>query len=45
MKQITLTIKEFYLFKDIAQFMYECTISKDTIIIQANSHMLEQLGY
>lgn len=45
MKQITLTIKEWYLFKDIAQFMYEWTRSKDTIIIQANSHMLEQLGY
>lgn len=45
MKQITLTIKEFYLFKQLADFIYEVTISKDSVIIMAEAQLLEGLGY
>ena len=45
MKQITLTIKEWYLFKDLAKFFYEFSISKQSIVIQADAHQLELLGY
>jgi hypothetical protein len=45
MKKIHLTIKEWYLFKEAAKFFYEVTISKKVIIIQADAHYLEQLGY
>jgi hypothetical protein len=45
MKQITLTIREFYLFKEIAQFMYQWSRSENIIVIQADAHMLEELGY
>ena len=45
MKKITLSIKEFYLFKDIAVFIYEFSVSKNSVTIKADSHQLELLGY
>jgi len=45
MKQITLTIKEFYLFKELATFFYEYSISKQSVIIECEEHYLELLGY
>jgi hypothetical protein len=45
MKRITLTIKEFYLFKELADFFYDVTISRDRVIINAEAKMLEGLGY
>ena len=45
MKQIILTIKEWYLFKDLAKFFYEFSISNQSIIIIADAHQLELLGY
>jgi len=45
MKQVTLTIKEFYLFKDIAHFIYEFSVNKSFITIKADAHQLELLGY
>lgn len=44
-KQITLSIKEWILFKEIAQFFYEVAINKGQVIVKADSHMLEDLGY
>ena len=45
MKQLTLSFREFYNFKTIAKFIYEFTISKNAVIIKADSKMLEELGY
>jgi hypothetical protein len=45
MKKITLTIKEFYLFKEIAEFLYDFSISKESVIIKADAHQLELIGY
>ena len=45
MKQITLTIKEWYLFKQLANFFFEFSISKQSVIIQADAYQLELLGY
>lgn len=45
MKQITLSIKEFYLFKEIANFFYDITINKGQVIVKAEQSMLETLGY
>jgi len=45
MKQVTLTIKEFYLFKDIAHFIYEFSVTNNFITIKAEAHQLELLGY
>ena len=45
MKQITLSIKEFYIFKEIAQFFYTVFYSNGSVVINANEYQLEQLGY
>ena len=45
MKQIVLSYKEWYIFKDIAQFFYEVAVNKGQVIVTADSHMLEELGY
>ena len=45
MKKITLSFKEFYLFKEIATFIYEFTVNKDCVIISCDSKLLEELGY
>lgn len=45
MKQVTLTLTEFYLFKQIAKFFYEFTILNNYIIIKADAYQLEELGY
>ena len=45
MKKIKLTIKEFYLFKQVSDFWYSFTISKKHIIVEADAKMLEGLGY
>jgi len=45
MKQINLTIREWFTFKEIATFMYEFTVNKDSVIIKCEAHYLEPLGY
>ena len=45
MKQISLSIKEFYLFKQIATFFFEITIYKDRIEVVADKTLLSNLGY
>lgn len=45
MKTISLTLKEFFEFKNIASFMYEFSISGNNILIEASSNHLESLGY
>ena len=45
MKKITLSINEYYLFKQIATFFFDLTINKDKVIIKADRSSLETLGY
>jgi|APGre2960657404_1045060.scaffolds.fasta_scaffold13511_3 hypothetical protein len=45
MKKITLSFTEFYLFKEIANFIYEFTVNKDCVIINCDAKLLEELGY
>jgi hypothetical protein len=46
MKKITLTPKEFYLFKKIADFWYSFSVTYNyNILIEADAHLLEELGY
>lgn len=45
MKQITLTIKEFYQFTMLATFFFSYTYAGGNIIVDANQKMLEELGY
>lgn len=45
MKKITLDIKEFYLFKQIADFWYSFSVSSGMIYIEADAKLLENLGY
>lgn len=45
MKKITLTIKEWYLFKEMANFFYEFSVNKQSITIKADAYQLEKLGY
>ena len=45
MKKIILTIKEWYLFKQTASFFFEFSYENGNIIIQADAHQLELLGY
>jgi|APGre2960657505_1045072.scaffolds.fasta_scaffold37011_5 hypothetical protein len=45
MKNITMSFKEFYLFKKIARFFFEFTISKGNVIVSCDSKRLEELGY
>lgn len=45
MKTVSLSIKEFYLFKSICNFFFDVTIKKDNVLIQADANLLESLGY
>lgn len=45
MKKITLNYKEFYLFKQLADFWYSFSVSSGMIYIEADSKLLENLGY
>jgi hypothetical protein len=45
MKQITLTFKEWFTFKQVATFIYEFTVNKDSVIVNCEAHYLELLGY
>ena len=42
MKNITMSFKEFYLFKNT---FFEFTIGKNNVIVSCNSERLEELGY
>ncbi len=45
MKKVHLTIREFYLFKNIATFFYTVTVKKDIVEIKADRCDLELIGY
>lgn len=45
MKKVTLTIKEWYLFKQLANFFFEITIYKDRVEVIAEETLLSNLGY
>lgn len=45
MKKIKMSIKEFYLFKEIATFVYEFSVTNNFITIKADAYQLEQIGY
>lgn len=46
MKKITLTPREFHLFKQIAKFWYSFAVSYNyNIVVEADVHQLEELGY
>jgi hypothetical protein len=45
MKQVVLTTAEFYMFKLIANFMYEFAVSDSHVVINAEITALENLGY
>lgn len=45
MKKITLSFREWFVFKQLATFMYEFTINKDSVIVNCEAHYLESLGY
>lgn len=45
MKQITMTPVEFNLFKQIAKFFYDFTVSRGNVIVTAQAQELEHLGY
>jgi hypothetical protein len=45
MKQVNLTIREWYAFKLIATFFYDVIINKDIITIVADRSDLEHIGY
>jgi len=48
MKRIELTVKDFYLFKDLAEqfhFRFNFEIVRNIIIVEADSKSLEKLGY
>ena len=45
MKEINLTFREWFTFKEIANFMYEFTVNKDSVIVNCKAHYLEPLGY
>lgn len=45
MKTVKLSVREFFLFKQVAQFMYSYCYKQDSIFIEAKSEQLESLGY
>jgi hypothetical protein len=45
MKQVTLTFREWDTFRQVAKFIYEFTVNKDSVIIKCKAHYLEPLGY
>jgi len=45
MKTIQLTLREFYVFKQLAKFIYEFKITNSSVNITADETMLAMLGY
>lgn len=45
MKTIQLTLKEFYVFKQLAKFIYEFKVTNSSVNITADETMLAMLGY
>jgi len=45
MKQVTLTLVEFYSFKQIATFVYNYFVKSGFVFIEADADDLLQLGY
>ena len=45
MKQITLTIVEFYSFKQIATFVYNYFVRSGFVFIEASADDLDKLGF
>jgi hypothetical protein len=45
MKQITLTVVEFYSFKQIATFVYNYFVRSGFVFIEANADDLDKLGF
>ena len=45
MSTITLTPIEFYLFKEIADFYFECTSKMGIVYVMADTKLLASLGY
>jgi hypothetical protein len=45
MKQITLTLVEFYSFKQIATFVYNYFVRSGFVFIEANADDLDTLGF
>ena len=45
MKQVTLTLSEFYSFKQMATFVYDYFVKSGFVFIEANADDLSQLGY
>jgi len=45
MKQVSLTIREYYLFKQLATFFFDLVVNKDIVIVTANESDLETIGY
>lgn len=45
MKQVTLTLVEFYSFRQIATFVYNYFVKSGFVFIEADADDLSQLGY
>lgn len=45
MKQVTLTLSEFYSFRQIATFVYNYFVKSGFVFIEADADDLLQLGY
>ena len=45
MKKVIMSITEFYLFKDIATFMYEYAVTCGKVAVNANTNDLKSLGW
>ena len=45
MKKVHLSIREFYLFKNVAMFFYDVVITNDIVTVKADRLDLELLGY
>ena len=45
MKEIKLTLREFFNFKGLANFIYEFRISNGDVYISAKAELLEEIGY
>lgn len=44
-KMVELSVREFYLFKEIASFIFEYQIGYGIVTVTANKDNLEELGY
>lgn len=45
MKQITMNPVEFTMFQKLANFLFEFAVCKGQVIVTAEAHQLEELGY